>query len=215
MSCAVPMFRARPLKPLPLGLERRKALWEIRALAKRRFHELPLFASPISKVGEPILKEPQVELPDEGAGEQVAADYRSLGLSLKAHPMTLLASPLGRDGWQNCGGALDAEDGCKLRIAGLVTMRQRPGTASGTVFVTLEDGLQSLNVIIWPKLTETYREAMLSSQILGVVGHIQRSGPVVHFIAESLFNLNGYLRHLGHEAGRNPNTTRLRSRDFR
>ena len=84
----------------------------------------------------------------------------------------------------------------RLRLAGLVTMRQRPGTASGTVFLTVEDDIHALNVIIWPKLTETYREALLRSQILGVVGHVQREQSVVHFIADSLFNLNGFLRHL-------------------
>ena len=198
-----------------LGLDRRRALWEVRALGKRRFHELPLFATAAAGGAQPIMKEPDVALPAEARGEQVAADYRSLGLSLKAHPMALLARPLSKDGWLNCAGALDALDGAKLRLAGLVTMRQRPGTASGTVFVTLEDGLHSLNVIVWPKLTETYREALLGSQILGVVGKIQRAGPVLHFIAESLFNLNGYLFHLDEDAGRNRHGTRMRSRDFR
>ena len=94
-------------------------------------------------------------------------------------------------------------------------MRQRPGTAKGTVFLTLEDGLHSLNVIIWPKLTETYRDAMLRSQILGVVGRIQREKAVLHFIADSLFNLNGFLGHLDAEAGHNQRGTRMRSRDFR
>ena len=111
--------------------------------------------------------------------------------------------------------AFDARDGQRLRLAGLVTMRQRPGTAKGTVFLTLEDGLQSLNVIIWPKLTETYRDAMLQSQILGVVGRIQREKAVLHFIADALFNLNGFLGHLDAESGRDHRTTRMRSRDFR
>jgi error-prone DNA polymerase len=94
-------------------------------------------------------------------------------------------------------------------------MRQRPGTASGTVFLTLEDDIHALNVIVWPKLTETYREALLRSQILGVVGRVQREQAVVHFIAESLFNLNGFLRHLDAAASANTKDTRMRSRDFR
>ena len=129
--------------------------------------------------------------------------------------MRLLSCPLAKDGWQTCAVAHEARDGQRLRLAGLVTMRQRPGTAKGTVFLTLEDGLHSLNVIIWPKLTETYRDPMLRSQILGVVGRIQREKAVLHFIAESLFNLNGYLRYLDEEAGRDQRGTRMRSRDFR
>ena len=198
-----------------LGLNRRKALWEVRALARQRWHELPLFAHATRHHHDLSGSEAAVALPAARPGEDVAADYRSLGLSLKAHPMTLLADPLAAAGWKSCAVAFDAPDGQRLRLAGLVTMRQRPGTAKGTVFLTLEDGLHSLNVIIWPKLTETYRDAMLRSQILGVVGRIQREKAVLHFIAESLFNLNGFLGHLDAEAGRNQRGTRMRSRDFR
>ena len=159
--------------------------------------------------------EAAVTLPTAAKGEEVAADYRSLGLSLKAHPIRLLQPQLAATGWQNCAVGLEARDGRRLRLAGLVTMRQRPGTASGTVFLTLEDDIHSLNVIIWPKLTETYRDAMLRSQILGVVGRVQREGAVIHFIAESLFNLNGFLRYLDTESATKTHGTRMRSRDFR
>ena len=198
-----------------LKLNRRQALWEVRALAGQRWHELPLFAHATRRHDDLAGREETVSLPAAQPGEDVAADYRSLGLSLKAHPLTLLAKPLAADGWKGCALAHEAADGQRLRLAGLVTMRQRPGTAKGTVFLTLEDGLDSLNVIIWPKLTETYRDAMLRSQILGVVGRIQREKAVLHFIADQLFNLNGYLRLLDEEAGRNQRGTRMRSRDFR
>ena len=198
-----------------LGLNRRQALWEVRALAGQRWQELPLFAHATRRHHDLAGTEPEVVLPQAHAGEEVAADYRSLGLSLKDHPVRLLARPLARDGWQTCAVAHEARDGQRLRLAGLVTMRQRPGTAKGTVFLTLEDGLHSLNVIIWPKLTETYRDAMLRSQILGVVGRIQREKAVLHFIADHLFNLNGFLRHLDEDAARNQRGTRMRSRDFR
>ena len=198
-----------------LGLDRRAALWEVRALAGRRWQELPLFAHATRRHHDIAGAEPEVVLPRAQLGEEVAADYRSLGLSLKAHPVRLLEPRLAGDGWQTCAVAHEAPDGRRLRLAGLVTMRQRPGTAKGTVFLTLEDGLHSLNVIIWPKLTETYRDPMLRSQILGVVGRIQREKAVLHFIAESLFNLNGYLRYLDEEAGRDRRGTRMRSRDFR
>ena len=198
-----------------LGLNRRQALWEVRALAGQRWQELPLFAHATRRHHDLAGEEPAVTLPQAHAGEEVAADYRSLGLSLKDHPVRLLSRPLAKDGWQTCAVAHEARDGQRLRLAGLVTMRQRPGTAKGTVFLTLEDGLHSLNVIIWPKLTETYRDAMLRSQILGVVGRIQREKAVLHFIADQLFNLNGYLRHLDEDAARNQRGTRMRSRDFR
>ena len=198
-----------------LGLNRRQALWEVRALAGQRWQELPLFAHATRRHHDLAGEEPAVNLPQAHAGEEVAADYRSLGLSLKDHPVRLLSRPLAKDGWQTCAVAHEARDGQRLRLAGLVTMRQRPGTAKGTVFLTLEDGLHSLNVIIWPKLTETYRDAMLRSQILGVVGRIQREKAVLHFIADQLFNLNGYLRYLDEDAARNQRGTRMRSRDFR
>ncbi|MGC6519709.1 MAG: error-prone DNA polymerase [Candidatus Puniceispirillaceae bacterium] len=198
-----------------LGLDRRQALWQVRALAGQRWQELPLFAHATRRHNDLAGAEPDVSLPKAHQGEEVAADYRSLGLSLKDHPVRLLSRQLASDGWQTCAVAHEARDGQRMRLAGLVTMRQRPGTAKGTVFLTLEDGLHSLNVIIWPKLTETYRDAMLRSQILGVVGRIQREKAVLHFIADQLFNLNGYLRHLDEEAARNHRGTRMRSRDFR
>ena len=102
-------------------------------------------------------------------------------------------------------------------------MRQRPGTASGTVFLTIEDGQGQANVIIWPKLTVTYREALLRSQIIGLVGRVQKAQSVTHFIAESLFNLNGFLRHLDDAANQVGSAgfagpagpVRMKSRDFR
>ena len=198
-----------------LGLDRRQAQWQVRVLGRQRMNDMPLFAHASRRHNNVAGTEPDVQLPQASGGEEVAADYRSLGLSLKAHPVTMLAPPLQAAGWQSCAMAHDVRDGTRLRLAGLVTMRQRPGTASGTVFLTLEDDIHSLNVIIWPKLTETYREALLRSQILGVVGRVQRSQSVVHFIAESLFNLNGFLRYLDEAAAANAKGTRMRSRDFR
>jgi len=198
-----------------MGLNRRQAHWQVRALDRQRLQEMPLFAHASRRQDSVAGAEPAVRLPAVRDGESVAADYRSVGLSLKAHPVTMLAPHLQAAGWQSCAIAHELRDGARLRLAGLVTMRQRPGTASGTVFLTLEDDVHSLNVIIWPKLTETYREALLRAQILGVVGRVQREQAVVHFIAESLFNLNGFLHHLDTTAATNPKSNRMRSRDFR
>jgi error-prone DNA polymerase len=196
-----------------LDMDRRQALWAARGLARHRLHDMPLFAHAGRQHERLAGDEPVITLPKTPLGEAVAEDYRSLGLSLKAHPLDLLAKPLGVAGWQLCSHVQQAPDGKRLRIAGLVTMRQRPGTASGTVFITLEDGQGTANVIIWPKLTETYREALLRAQILGLVGRVQRQQAVVHFIAESLFNLNGFLRHIDASTG-TKGAVRMKSRDF-
>jgi error-prone DNA polymerase len=227
-----------------LGLSRRQALWQIRRLRRQRHDELPLFAkisddhhaastpdiiTPELTAPGPILpgEEPQVTLPVASAGSEVAEDYRSLGLSLKAHPLDLLAAPLARAGWQLCHVIGQHGDGRRLRLAGLVTMRQRPGTAGGTVFLTIEDGQGQVNVIVRPQLTVTYRDALLRAQIIGLVGRVQRAHSVTNFIAESLFDLNGFLRYLDPAA--TPKTsqaqqmrqtqtsaqTRTKSRDFR
>ena len=196
-----------------LAIDRRQALWAARGLARHRLHDMPLFAHAGRRHERLAGNEPVIELPQAELGEKVAEDYRNLGLSLKAHPLDLLAKPLGLAGWQLCSHVQNAPDGKRLRIAGLVTMRQRPGTASGTVFITLEDGQGTANVIIWPKLTETYREALLRAQILGLVGRVQRQQAVIHIIAESLFNLNGFLRHIDASNG-SKNAVRMKSRDF-
>ena len=196
-----------------LDMDRRQALWAARGLARHRLHDMPLFAHAGRQHERLAGDEPVITLPKTPLGEAVAEDYRSLGLSLKAHPLDLLAKPLGVAGWQLCSNVQQAPDDKRLRIAGLVTMRQRPGTASGTVFITLEDGQGTANVIIWPKLTETYREALLRAQILGLVGRVQRQQAVVHFIAESLFNLNGFLRHIDASTG-TKGAVRMKSRDF-
>ena len=140
-------------------------------------------------------------MPDANIGEKLVMDYGATGLSLRAHPVALLAPYFGQDGWQGCAVAAAALQGKRLSLIGLVTTRQRPGTAKGTVFVTMEDGDFSLNVIIWPKLVETYRQAVLKSRLLGVVGRIQREGRVLHFIAERLEVCDDYLRHLRTASG--------------
>ncbi|MDA1151304.1 MAG: error-prone DNA polymerase [Proteobacteria bacterium] len=196
-----------------LDMDRRQALWAARGLARHRLHDMPLFAHAGRQYERLAGEEPVITLPKTPLGEAVAEDYRSLGLSLKAHPLDLLAKPLGVAGWQLCSHVQQAPDGKRLRIVGLVVMRQRPGTASGTVFITLEDGQGTANVIIWPKLTETYREALLRAQILGLVGRVQRQQAVVHFIAESLFNLNGFLRHIDASTD-TKGAVRMKSRDF-
>ena len=139
-------------------------------------------------------------------------DYQATSLSLKAHPMRLLAEFVEADRWQLCSAAQQVRDGQRLRLIGLVAGRQRPSTAKGTVFVTLEDDAGSLNVIVWPKLVARDRRALLGAHIMGVVGRVQKQDGVLHLIAESLYNGDHYLGRLQPADGvaRPP----LKSRDF-
>jgi error-prone DNA polymerase len=134
---------------------------------------------------------PQLAAPREG--EDIAADYASLGLTLGRHPLALLRNHLKRR------RLLTAEDlgklphGSTARTAGLVTCRQRPDTASGVIFVTLEDETGSVNVVVWRRLGERQRPELLGARLLGVQGVIERDGEVVHLVARRLLDCSGML----------------------
>ena len=179
--------------------------------AANRTKTLPLFAHAEQRYQSIMPDEVPTQLPIAPLGEQVAQDYQATSLSLKAHPMTLLKPYFTKDGWVSCGAALSAQTGRRLRLIGLVVGRQRPGTAHGTVFVTLEDEAGPLNVIVWPKLVETQRADLLGAHILAVVGRVQKEGSVLHFIAESLHNGDKYLQYMQTATHEPP---RLKSRDF-
>ena len=178
------------------GLSAREAFWHIKKMAREQFHKLPLFDQ--AKIAGNILsgEQDEVVLPEATLSEKLVMDYGATGLSLRSHPVRLLDPYYRQDNWQGCGLAHQARHGKRMRLIGLVIMRQKPGTAKGTMFVTMEDGDSSLNVIIWPHLTQTYRKALLKSHLLGVVGRIQREGRILHFIAESLHGCDHYLSHL-------------------
>ena len=131
--------------------------------------------------------EPIVALPHAGLGEEVIADYLSLRLSLKQHPLALLRPHLGRT--DPASHLSETAPGSMVNLVGLVTCRQRPGTASGVIFITLEDETGVANIIVWPKVFEAYRKVVLSARLLGVRGDVQREGLVVHVIAKRLVNL--------------------------
>jgi len=190
-----------------LGLDARQAGWQIKKLARQRHHQLPLFAD----ISAPDVDTSQYQLPIAEIGEKLSQDYHATGLSLKAHPVDVLASALKQDGWLACSEIAKHKDGRRLRLAGLVTMRQRPGTAKGTVFVTIEDGQGSVNVIIWHHLTVSYRSALLGTHLMGIVGRVQREGAITHFIAEKLVNCDQYLVKLQPETGE---AITPKSRDF-
>ncbi|MDQ1900593.1 error-prone DNA polymerase [Paracoccus sp. WLY502] len=169
-----------------LGLPRRDALWAARAL--RAPAPLPLFG--IDGEGG---QEPEVILPPMSLGQEVIADYIALHLSLRAHPLELLRpclpATLPHAGLASARG--------RVTIAGLVITRQRPGTASGVIFLTLEDETGCANVVVWSRVYETHRAAVLAGRLLRVTGRIERDGPVVHLVAERIEDASHLLGTLG------------------
>jgi len=156
----------------------------------------PLLSSPVFAEGTPLLSAP-------GEARDIAADYRSMGLTLGRHPLALLRARLAQGGWLTAREAGQAPAGVPFRAAGLVISRQRPGSAGGVVFITLEDETGPLNLIVWPALAARQRQVMLGSRLLGVQGRIQRQDGVLHLLAQRLYSLDMLLGELD-----------VRSRDF-
>jgi error-prone DNA polymerase len=179
-----------------VGLDRRAALWAVKGLdgrsaaTKEALLPLPLFAPAGAAVRGP---EAAVALPPLRLGEHVVQDYASLSLSLKAHPLALLRTRIAARGITPCTGLSEARDGSRLTVAGLVLVRQRPGTAQGVIFATLEDETGIANVIVWPKVFEAQRRTLLAARLLAVRGKLQRQGLVIHIIAERLEDLSSEL----------------------
>ncbi len=132
---------------------------------------------------EAPLDEALLQLPAPGEGEDIVADYASLGLTLGRHPLALLRKRLQL---MPAEALRERPHGSTARTAGLVTCRQRPDTASGVVFVTLEDETGTVNVVVWRDLVERQRRELLGARLLGVEGAIERDGEVVHLIARRL-----------------------------
>ncbi len=179
-----------------LGLERREAIWAIRAL---RDEPLPLFAVASARTAQPIseVDEPAVALRPMGAGRDVVEDYETIGLTLRQHPVAFLRLDLAAKHIVTCAEAGRARDGRWLTTAGLVLVRQRPGSASGVLFVTIEDETGIANLVIWPKVFEKQRRLILSAGMIAVKGRVQREGEVVHVVAHELTDLSELLHSVG------------------
>jgi len=172
-----------------LGLDRRRAFWAVRALPDET---PPLFAA--DAIGDhPASAEPEIALPPAALGEEVVGDYASLGLSLRAHPLALLRPKLARRGVVRCAALGGLPAGQRVTVAGLVLVRQRPGTAKGVIFATLEDETGIANVIIWNHVFERFRRVVLSARLLACRGRLQREGLVIHVVAERLADLSAEL----------------------
>jgi error-prone DNA polymerase len=180
-----------------LGLDRRQALWAVRALRRAGDKDdLPLFAH----FASPAL-EPDVDLPPMRLGEQVVEDYRHLHLSLKAHPVAFLRGELARRGMVRHETLAAIKSGRRVTVAGLVLVRQRPGSANGVIFMTLEDETAVANTIVWPQVFETFRPIVLGARLVAVTGKVQNEYGVIHVVAERLDDLTPLLKRLAEETG--------------
>ena len=170
------------------GLNRRDALWAVKGLGGEK--PLPLFEN----LGEGLPSSP-VNLPIMDLREEVFEDYIGTRLTLRQHPVTLLQSDIGdilpsKD-------LRDTIDGRRVEVCGLVITRQRPGTASGVIFLTLEDGTGVSNIVVWPNMFERCRKAVMAGRLLKVRGKLQREGIVTHVIANQITDMSYLLDTLG------------------
>ena len=165
-----------------LNTPRREAGWRALALSGP---DLPLFeAAGGERASAPDLS--GARLPQMALSEEVARDYVHLSLSLKAHPMSFLRRHFHRRGYRPCRDLLSAKNGARFGLAGLVLVRQRPGSAKGVIFATLEDETGVANVVVWPDMFQRYRKTVIASKLLGVTGRLQREGEVIHLVADQL-----------------------------
>ena len=171
-----------------MGFDRRQALWQVRALIDAK--PLPLFAHADRRdTGE----DPHVQLPDMPLSEHVVNDYQTLRLSLKAHPMSFLRRALDEERIAACEDIKGLRDGARVCLAGLVLVRQRPGSAKGVIFMTLEDETGIANAVVWPKVLERYRKTVIAARLVLIHGRIQRHEDIIHVIAERLEDRSHYL----------------------
>ncbi len=204
-----------------LGLDRRAALWAVRGLADT---VLPLFAAADGHGRpQPELVEPVVPLAPMKEGREVVEDYRSVGLTLGRHPVTFLRAELRTRGMIVCGDLLHMRDGRRVVVPGIVLVRQKPGSAKGVMFITIEDETGVANLVLWADRFEAQRRLVLSAGMIACHGRVQREGDVIHVVTDRLEDLSDMLRSVGereepfpirhgrgdgatHPAGRDPRT---------
>jgi error-prone DNA polymerase len=171
-----------------LGLDRRQALWRVRGLGES---PLPLFAA-----AEALGKEPEVTLVPLTGGREVVEDYRTVQLSLRAHPLAFLREELDRRRVVTCAGLAGLKNGSRVEVAGLVLIRQRPGEGNVT-FITIEDETGIANIILWQRKMEEQRRIVMSAAMIAVKGVMQKEGEVIHVVADRLEDLTPLLNQVG------------------
>ena len=172
-----------------MGLDRRQALWEVSALSDRPIGIYEGQSSaPFSEHG--------IQLPSMTLSEHVVHDYGATSLSLKAHPVSFVRRQLFERNVLSTKELSDWPDGTLVKVAGLVLVRQRPGTAAGICFITIEDETGSANLVVFEKLFEKYRKEILQSRLLMVEGKLQVEEKVIHVVVRRCYNLTGLLSDL-------------------
>lgn len=167
-----------------VGLDRRQALWQVAAL---RDNPAGMFTG--QQQEEP--ENQQVNLPQMSLSEHVFQDYAATSLSLKAHPVSFVREQLEMFNVTPAGSLSSLRDGMTVKVAGLILVRQRPGTASGILFITLEDETGVANLVVFSKLFEQYRKEILQARLLMVEGKVQIEGEVIHVIVQRCMNMSG------------------------
>ena len=157
-----------------LAGHRHRAAWQVLGIEP----PLPLAAGERAE-GIPLLRAPS-------EGEGIVADYRATGLTLGRHPLALLRPRLAARGWMPAAEVLQLADGARVVTGGIVLTRQRPGSASGVIFVTLEDETGYVNLVVWSRIADRHRRILLGARLLGVSGRLQREGDVRHVVVERL-----------------------------
>ena len=215
-----------------IALDRRAALWDARAL--KQAPDLPLFVAADAH-DEGAELEP-AKLPAMPLSEHVVNDYQTIRLSLKAHPMAFLRDHYARQGFVTADRIHGIRDGRRLSMSGLVLIRQRPGSAKGVCFITLEDETGIANLVVWPDVFDKQRKIVMGARLMAVHGIIQKDADdgVIHVVARKLEDHSHMLRHLSEElmpstlnqgdgggswrppAGRHPRDVEIipKSRDF-
>jgi DNA polymerase-3 subunit alpha/error-prone DNA polymerase len=183
-----------------IQLSRREALWAVRGLdAKSATETLSLFDV---TDGRDLRPETKATLPEMLPGEQVIEDYRYLSLSLKAHPVSFLREEFKAMGIKRSVDLLAVANGQRVTIGGIVLVRQRPGSAKGVIFMTLEDETGVANAIVWPKIFERYRPVVMGARLVKIRGRLQSQSGVIHTVVEHIEDITPMLGLLQKEARR-------------
>jgi len=176
--------------------DRRQGLWKVRGLGEA---PLPLFAAAdeLEAKFSPECNEPDVTLRPMTAAREVVEDYRSLQLSLRGHPISFLRDQLDAMRIVRCGDLRSIRDGRNVEVAGVILVRQRPGSAKGVLFVTIEDETGIANGILWPNKFEIYRSQIMSASMIAMRGCLQKEGEIIHIICDRIPDHDGMLRSIG------------------
>jgi len=159
---------------------------------------LPLFAAAdAGRRPQPELVEAPVLLLPMRDGGEVVEDYRSVGLSLRSHPVAFLRTTLREQGMVTCAGLAHLRDGRRVAVPGIVLVRQKPGSAKGVMFITIEDETGVANLVLWPDRYARQRRLVLSAGMIACHGRVQREGAVIHVVTDRLEDLSDLLRSVG------------------